>query len=212
VVANAGGPSWHGGHFAPATGTSGRADERIRSVNTDIATPSTDRFGHIVAGPMRASLRLVKPEANSAPETPAPPRDGAAHSRDAPGLRNRKAARRRRAIMTTLSQHPDPTMKSPLQITFLGMQHSDAVEAAVREKVTKLEQVSRDIVSCRVDVELPQKHQSQGRLFSVRVHLTVPGHELNVDRAANEDVYVAVRDAFDDMKRQLDELDRYQPR
>jgi cold shock CspA family protein len=42
----------------------------------------------------------------------------------------------------------------------------------------------------------------------VRIDLTVPGHELVVDRVENEDVHVALRDAFDDMKRRLEDVVR----
>jgi ribosomal subunit interface protein len=99
-------------------------------------------------------------------------------------------------------------MRSPLQISFHGMERSDALEAAVREKAQHLGHFSSDITSCRVVVDAPQKHRHQGRPFSVRIDLTLPGHELVVDRVHDEDVYVALRDAFDEMKRQLEDAVR----
>lgn len=96
----------------------------------------------------------------------------------------------------------------PLQITFQGLERSDAVEAAARAKAHHLDRFSTDIMSCRVAVELLQKHRHQGRPFGVRIDLTLPGHELVVNRVENEDVYVALRDAFDDMKRQLEDAVR----
>ena len=99
-------------------------------------------------------------------------------------------------------------MKQPLQINFHGMDHSDAVEDAARKKAEHLERFASDIMTCRVVVDLLQKHKHQGRPFGVRIDLTVPGHELVVDRVENEDVYVALRDAFDDMKRQLEDVVR----
>ena len=99
-------------------------------------------------------------------------------------------------------------MKQPLQICFLGMGPSEAVESAARKKATKLETFCTDIISCRVSIEQTHKHQHQGRPFAVRVDVTLPGHELNVDRVHDEDVYVALRDAFDDMKRQLEDAVR----
>ncbi len=94
-------------------------------------------------------------------------------------------------------------MKVPVQIVFHGLDRSDALEAAVRDKVAHLEHLSGDIMSCRVVVDLEQKHKHQGHPFGVRVDLTLPGRELVVDRVQHEDVYVALRDAFDAMKRQL---------
>lgn len=99
-------------------------------------------------------------------------------------------------------------MKLPLHIVFLGMKPSEAVEAAASEKAHKLNRFSPDIMSCRVEIELSQKHQHQGQPYAVRIHLTLPGHELTVDRVQDEDVYVALREAFDRMKRQIEETVR----
>lgn len=99
-------------------------------------------------------------------------------------------------------------MKQPLQIRFLGMEASDAVSAAARERAEKLDHFSPDIMSCRVTIELSHKHQHQGRPFTVRIDLTLPEHELSVDRVSDEDVYVALRDAFDAMRRQLEDAMR----
>ena len=101
-------------------------------------------------------------------------------------------------------------MKLPVQITFHGMEASDAVEAAVRDKLGHLERFSASIMSCRVAIDLLQKHRQQGRPFGVRIDLTFPGRELVVDRVEDEDVYIALRDAFDDMKRQLEDAVRQQ--
>jgi ribosomal subunit interface protein len=101
-------------------------------------------------------------------------------------------------------------MKLPAQITFHGMERSDAVESALRVKVQHLERMCPDIMSCRVAVDLLQKHKRQGQPFGVRIDLTLPGHELVVNRVENQDVYVALRDAFDDMTRQLEDAVRRQ--
>jgi ribosomal subunit interface protein len=94
------------------------------------------------------------------------------------------------------------------QITFRDMQPTDAVSTVVNEKVAKLERLFDRISRCDVMIEAPHRHQHKGRLFHVRVHLNVPGGEIIVGRDpdkshAHEDVYVAIRDAFDATKRQL---------
>lgn len=96
-------------------------------------------------------------------------------------------------------------MQMPLQINFLGLQPSPALEQAARQRARRLDRYFARIMSCRIDIELLQKHQHQGRPFGVRIHLTVPGREFTVDRVQDEDPYVALRDAFEDMKRHLDE-------
>ena len=52
-------------------------------------------------------------------------------------------------------------------------------------------------------VEAPHKHKSQGLLYNVSIDISVPGADLAVKREANQDVYVAIRDAFDSARRQL---------
>ena len=102
-------------------------------------------------------------------------------------------------------------MQTPLQITFRDMEPSAAVEERIREKAGQLEQYHGNIISCRVMVEAPHGHKHQGKLFQVRIDLGVPDGELVVTHAhhhkdhAHEDVYVAIRDAFDAMKRQLED-------
>lgn len=94
-------------------------------------------------------------------------------------------------------------MKQPLEIRFIGMEPSEAVEAAARAKAERLDHFRPDVMACRVTVELSDRHRHQGRTYAVRVDATVPGHELSVGHVHHEDVYVALREAFDDMKRQL---------
>lgn len=100
-------------------------------------------------------------------------------------------------------------MDIPLQISFKNMDHSDAVEANVREKAAKLDQYFSHLTSCRVVVEAPHRHHHKGKIYHVKIELGVPGKsELVVSNErelnhAHEDVYVAVRDAFDTAYRQL---------
>lgn len=104
-------------------------------------------------------------------------------------------------------------MQIPLQISFHGMEPSPAVEARIREKAAKLERFNDRIVGCKVLVEAPHRQGGQGKhyhgkLYNVRVDLSVPGKDIVVGGTstrshANEDVYVAIRDSFDAAGRQL---------
>lgn len=99
-------------------------------------------------------------------------------------------------------------MQIPLEISFQDMGHSDTVETSVRERVAKLEQLSNEITSCHVFISAPHKNHQKGNLFEVRIEVRVPGTELAVsnnpgDIHAHEDAYVAIRDAFDAMQRQI---------
>lgn len=99
-------------------------------------------------------------------------------------------------------------MQIPLQITIRDVDHSEALETHIRAKVEKLEEFFKHITSCRVVVEVPHKHHHQGKQFNVRIDIGVPGSEIVVNRDLAEDVYVALRDAFDAAKRQLEDYAR----
>jgi ribosomal subunit interface protein len=104
-------------------------------------------------------------------------------------------------------------MKLHVEITFRNMNASPALEDNVRDKVQKLEQVCDRMIGCRVVVEAAHRHQHKGHLYHVRIDVSVPGQELVVSRDPSEkqahaDVYVAVRDAFDAARRQLERFQR----
>ena len=99
-------------------------------------------------------------------------------------------------------------MQLPMQITIRDVDHSEALETHIREKAKKLDEFFDRIMSCRVVVEVPHKHHHQGKQFNVRIDIGVPGSEIVVNRDHAEDVYVALRDAFDAAKRQLEDYAR----
>ena len=96
-------------------------------------------------------------------------------------------------------------MRTDLKITMRDFPHSEALDAHIRSKVEKLENTFNQIVSCHVVVTVPHKHKQQGNQFNVRIELNVPGSEIVVNHDLHEDVYVALRNAFDAAKRQLDD-------
>jgi ribosomal subunit interface protein len=106
-------------------------------------------------------------------------------------------------------------MQMPLQIAFRNMEPSAAIEARVRERAKKLDRYHDRIMSCRVVIESPHRHHHQGKVFHVRLDVTIPQGEIIVNREpeenhAHEDVFVAIRDAFDAMQRRLQDHLRQQ--
>lgn len=128
-------------------------------------------------------------------------------------------------------------MEIPLQVTFRHMPPSAAIETSIREKAAKLEDFYDGIMAGRVMVEAPHRHHHKGKAYQIRIYLTVPGGELVVNRApkhldatrlmpsdtperdlieshepsrhgAHEDVYVAIRDAFNAAARRLQDYAR----
>lgn len=130
-------------------------------------------------------------------------------------------------------------MITPLQITFRNMTPSAAIEQHIREKAAKLESLCERITGCHVTVEAPHRHHHKGKAFHVRIDLIVPGAEIVINRApkrlrsvkageteeivndvvenhrpskhaAHEDMYVAIRDAFNAAGRKLQDHMRRQ--
>jgi cold shock CspA family protein len=101
-------------------------------------------------------------------------------------------------------------MQLPLQITAHDFPLSEAIEAEIREKAAGLDTYYEGIMRCRVVVEAPVGHHRHGGPYNVRIDLTVPGAELVVNRQIDEDLPVAIRDAFDAMRRRLEDYARHQ--
>ena len=118
----------------------------------------------------------------------------------------------------------------PLQITFRNMESSEVVKGWIQEEANKLDEFHGKITGCRVVVELPNRRRKAGNLYHVRVDLTVPGGEIVVKRQPNlralpgrvemkpakslevqvphKDLRQAINDAFDAMRRQLQDYAR----
>jgi len=101
-------------------------------------------------------------------------------------------------------------MEIPLQVSLHGVAASDGLYAAIRERANKLERFYPRITSCRVVLELAARHHHKGKQFTVRIDLKLPGHEIAVTHEHDEDPRVAVRDAFDAARRQLEDYARTQ--
>jgi ribosome-associated translation inhibitor RaiA len=71
-----------------------------------------------------------------------------------------------------------------------------------------LERHFAPIINCKVTIKKPHLRKQQGSLYQVTIHLSAPRKDLfagkNPDNnPAHTDVYVAIRDAFDTIERQL---------
>jgi ribosome-associated translation inhibitor RaiA len=96
-----------------------------------------------------------------------------------------------------------------LQIQFLDMPRSDAIETKVRGRAESLAKFSGEIQKCHVWVESPHGHHRKGKLYGTRIRLTVPGEEIDVElQPAEVDVYVSIRQAFDAARRKLEDYER----
>jgi len=99
-------------------------------------------------------------------------------------------------------------MPADVQISFRDMEASPSVETQVRRRAQELAQFSHRISACKVTLEAAHRHKRQGRVYHVRIDLSVPGGPLVVNREpgedhSHEDLHVAIRDAFDAVLRRL---------
>ena len=103
-------------------------------------------------------------------------------------------------------------MQIPLQITFRDISHSDFVEKRIYDKVENLKKYSEKITFCRVTVTAPLRQHHKGKLYHVSIDIRLPGKKIVVARDTgnpnHDNVYVAIRDAFEAARRQLKKLVR----
>ncbi len=106
-------------------------------------------------------------------------------------------------------------MPVPVQITFRDMEPSAAIEERIHARAAQLDRFDDRITHCHVVVQAPHRHHQHGAIYQVHVDLTVPGAHVVANRHpdanhSHEDVYVAVRDAFDAARRQVEDHVRRQ--
>lgn len=99
-------------------------------------------------------------------------------------------------------------MISDTQVLFRNIDHSDAVQEAVLKRVEKLERFNDQIHSMRVILESPHNNHHKGKVYHVGVEALIPNHDIVVshdqhDKHEHEDIYVAIRDAFNAVERRL---------
>jgi len=102
-------------------------------------------------------------------------------------------------------------MNKPLEITFQGVEKSDAIEATIAEKAAKLEKHFDRLTHVRVVVAAPHRHSHKGKIYQIKIEVGVPDrapvvitHEPEVTQAS-QDLQTAIRDGFDAACRRLDD-------
>ena len=96
----------------------------------------------------------------------------------------------------------------PTQISYHGVEASEALTALVRARADQLELRHQRIRSLRVHIDAPHHHRRHGNQYRVRVELALPGCDIVVGndtpaRAGDDDPYQAVRRAFDAVRRRM---------
>ena len=91
-------------------------------------------------------------------------------------------------------------MAQALQVTFHGISRSEAVEQAVQKELNDLSKFDRNLGPCHATIT-QEGHQTMGA-YTVRVTIVASGSDLVVSRT-NNDVMLAIREAFDTLRRSV---------
>lgn len=96
----------------------------------------------------------------------------------------------------------------PVDVTYKNFTPSDAITDHVKQKAERLERLTDDIISTEVALVSPGLHPHHGQNFEVHLNVKVPGKTLVVNRdpeddKSHHDIYIAIRDAFAAMERQI---------
>ena len=99
-------------------------------------------------------------------------------------------------------------MSVDLQTTYRDFPPPLLAAGRIRKRIDKLERMCPRIISCHVVAEEAHRQHHKGKLYSVHVRINVPGDEIVASRDhhekhGHEDFYVAMRDSFDALERQL---------
>jgi hypothetical protein len=101
-------------------------------------------------------------------------------------------------------------MPAPVQITFEGISHSDAIEGYIRNEMDNLHDVDAWVTSASVAVTPPRAKHFSGDPYRLRVRLTVEGGpDINVNHdpgagRRHDAMQIAVRDTFRIVRRRLE--------
>lgn len=105
-------------------------------------------------------------------------------------------------------------MQVPLDISFQNMEPSEALRAEVEREARRLEKFHDRITSCHVTVNAPGARHRQGGLYEVGIRVAMPQHKDIIVNKSHSDVpehehaSVAIKDAFEQAQRQIEDAVR----
>lgn len=107
-------------------------------------------------------------------------------------------------------------MQVPLEIACPDFELTDGIRTLIYDLAAKLDKVCDHITSCRVTIEMPQKHQASGNSFRVRIEAHIPPrHDLVVKRDAGQgDIHdqlpFIIHEGFEALERQVQKINEIQ--
>ena len=104
-------------------------------------------------------------------------------------------------------------MTNEFQVVYHNIDQTEAISEAVQKRIDKLERYCDHILNGRVVLDSPNNNHYKGKVYSVTLEIHTPELEVRVnqdqhDNHAHEDLYVAIRDAFNVAERQFKSIDK----
>ena len=104
-------------------------------------------------------------------------------------------------------------MTNEFQIVYHNIEQTEAISEAVQKRIDKLERYCDHIISGRVVLDCPHNNHHKGKVYAVTLEIHTPELEVRVnqgqhDNHAHEDLYIAIRDAFNAAERQFKSIDK----
>ena len=99
-------------------------------------------------------------------------------------------------------------MNHDVQIFFHNIEQTDALVDAVDKRLRKLARYCGHIITGRIVIDSPHNHHHKGKVYSVNIDIHLADSDVRVsheqhDKSEHEDLYVAIRDAFNIAERQF---------
>mgnify|MGYP002338634523 CR=1 FL=1 len=102
-------------------------------------------------------------------------------------------------------------MQIPMEISYKHVDKSDWIDDFIHGQAEKLERYAKDIIACRVAVEMDHKRRTHGNPFHVRVEVSLPGKKrlvtssepLKAGEDNQQELRNVIRDAFRSMEKRL---------
>ena len=104
-------------------------------------------------------------------------------------------------------------MTNEFQVVYHNIDQTEAISEAVQKRIGKLKRYCDHIINGRVVLDSPHNNHYKGKVYSVTLEIHTPELEVRVnqdqhDNHAHEDLYVAIRDAFNVAERQFKSIDK----
>lgn len=100
-------------------------------------------------------------------------------------------------------------MPVAVNVVFQGLESSEALRADIERHALKLGRFAKRLQACDAAVALEEGRHRQGNRYRVRLLGRLPGYTETVERF-HEDPYAAAHQAFDALRRQLEDRVRIQ--